>query len=198
MPPGCFRESALAHRYLDGLSGLEIGGSAHNAFGLDTRNVDYTGDLTTVFKREEIKRCGRALPVDIVASGDAVPLPDKSVAFVISSHVIEHFHDPVTALLEWQRLATQYVYIICPQRDALPDDRVLPLTTLSEVERRHATPEPCTCAAQSSHCTRWTSATLAALCATLGYTVLEVQDPDDKVGNGFALVLAVPPSPPAP
>ena len=35
-----FRESAIAHKYLDGLKGIEIGGSAHNPFGLDTINVD--------------------------------------------------------------------------------------------------------------------------------------------------------------
>ena len=35
-----FQESALAHELLDGLSGLEIGGGMHNAFGLDTLNVD--------------------------------------------------------------------------------------------------------------------------------------------------------------
>lgn len=35
-----FRESPLAHRLLDGLTGLEIGGAAHNAFGLDVLNVD--------------------------------------------------------------------------------------------------------------------------------------------------------------
>ncbi len=44
-----FRESQLAHKYLDGLKGLEIGGSEHNSFGLDTLNVDYTDDMTTVF-----------------------------------------------------------------------------------------------------------------------------------------------------
>jgi hypothetical protein len=33
-------ESALAHRWLDGLHGVEIGGAAHNDFGLDTINVD--------------------------------------------------------------------------------------------------------------------------------------------------------------
>src|SRR5665213_800939 len=49
-----FKESAMAHKLLDGLEGLEIGGSAHNAFGLKTRNVDYCGDMT-VFKEEEIK-----------------------------------------------------------------------------------------------------------------------------------------------
>jgi len=41
-----FKESALAHKLLDGLAGLEIGGSAHNSFGLKTRNVDYTAELT--------------------------------------------------------------------------------------------------------------------------------------------------------
>ena len=35
-----FQESQLAHQLLDGLTGLEIGGAAHNAFGLDTMNVD--------------------------------------------------------------------------------------------------------------------------------------------------------------
>ena len=36
-----FKESALAHKYLDGLKGLEIGASAHNPFGLDTVNDVY-------------------------------------------------------------------------------------------------------------------------------------------------------------
>lgn len=41
-----FQESALAHKLLDGLNGIEIGGSAHNSFGLNTRNVDYTKQMT--------------------------------------------------------------------------------------------------------------------------------------------------------
>ena len=40
-----FKDSQLAHKYLDGLKGLEIGGSAHNPFNLDTLNVDYTDDI---------------------------------------------------------------------------------------------------------------------------------------------------------
>ena len=39
-----FRENALAHKLLDGLRGIEIGSSAHNAFGLNTLNVNYTDD----------------------------------------------------------------------------------------------------------------------------------------------------------
>ena len=56
-----FRESTLAHNYLDGLVGIEIGGSAHNAFGLKTRNVDYTADMNTVYKQAEVKMCGEAM-----------------------------------------------------------------------------------------------------------------------------------------
>ena len=34
-----FKEHILAHKFLDGLQGLEIGAAAHNPFGLKTRNV---------------------------------------------------------------------------------------------------------------------------------------------------------------
>ena len=54
-----FPESALAHKYLDGLKGIEIGGSAHNPFGLDTINVDYTDDMTTIYKKWRLSIVGR-------------------------------------------------------------------------------------------------------------------------------------------
>ncbi len=53
-----FPESSLAHKYCLG-KGLEIGGSAHNPFGLHTMNVDFTDSLETEFKKEEIRQCGR-------------------------------------------------------------------------------------------------------------------------------------------
>jgi hypothetical protein len=86
-----FPESKLAHELLGGLKGLEIGGSAHNAFGLDTLNVDYTNAMDTIFKKSEIEFCGVAMPVDLIADGDRIPVPDKSFHYIISSHVIEHF-----------------------------------------------------------------------------------------------------------
>ena len=101
--PMKFKESALAHKLLDGLEGIEIGGSAHNSFGLKTRNVDYR-DGMTIYKEEEIRQCGQVLPVDILAPGDELPLADNSVDFVLSSHVIEHFPDPIKALKEWRRV----------------------------------------------------------------------------------------------
>lgn len=79
-----FKESVLAHSLLDGLKGVEIGASAHNPFGLDTVNVDrYPGD-DTVFKKEEIKLCGHAAAVDVVAPGDKLPFPDKSLFVSVS------------------------------------------------------------------------------------------------------------------
>jgi ubiquinone/menaquinone biosynthesis C-methylase UbiE len=56
--------------------------------------------------------------VDIVSPGDQLPLDDNSVDFVISSHVIEHFPDPIKALKEWYRVVKPggYLYIIAPRR----------------------------------------------------------------------------------
>lgn len=184
-----FGESDLAHHYLDGLEGLEIGGSAHNAFGLNVRNVDYTADMDTIFKRQEVSLCGEAMPVDIIASGDALPLPDKSVDFVISSHVIEHFFDPIKALKEWERVATKYIYVICPKRDALPSDVEKPITLLDELLARHRGEIQPPVVDTHEHYTRWTLGTFLEMCETVGLRVIDSQETDDKVGNGFAVVI---------
>ena len=184
-----FKESALAHKLLDGLEGLEIGGSAHNSFGLKTRNVDYTAELTC-FKQEEIKLCGEALPVDIVSPGDKLPLEDSSVDFVISSHVIEHFPDPIKALKEWYRVVKPggYLYIIAPHKERT-FDKERNRSTLAELIERHETgrvPETL-----NDHCSVWITEDFVELIHWLGWNVLHVQDTDDKVGNGFAVVVQV-------
>ena len=184
-----FKESALAHRLLDGLEGLEIGGSAHNSFGLKTRNVDNTNELTP-FKQEEIKLCGEALPVDVVSPGDQLPLEDNSVDFVISSHVIEHFPDPIKALREWYRVVKPggYLYIIAPHKERT-FDKERSRTTLAELIERHETgkqPE-----ILNEHCSVWITEDFVELIRWLGWNILHVQDVDDKVGNGFTVVIGV-------
>src|SRR5690348_7834073 len=61
--------SGFADRYLRGLRGVEIGASANNAFFLDTINVDYRPDPSTV--AAQLRYAGRVAPVDVVARADA-------------------------------------------------------------------------------------------------------------------------------
>jgi hypothetical protein len=189
-----FRESSLAHQLLDGLMGLEIGGAAHNAFGLDTLNVDrfpIGSPGHKAYAEEQINLCGEVMPVDIVAPGDKIPVKDQSYDFVISSHVIEHFYDPIAAIKEWQRIARQYVYIICPHRDALESDRDKPLTELSELLDRHKV--GANIEATDDHHSRWTPDSFLKMCSWINHgtqwSVVTYQINDDKVGNGFTVVL---------
>jgi SAM-dependent methyltransferase len=174
------------HRWLDGLRGLEIGASAHNDFGIDARNVDRYGDMDTVYKREERKLCGRMRPVDVVAPGDALPFDNRSVDFVFTSHVLEHIADPIGALAEWRRVSRRYVLVIVPHRDRT-FDRDRPLTPLHELlERRRAGLR----SGEDRHWSVWTCESFLAMCEAAGLPVLDHLDPDDKIGNGFAVVLA--------
>jgi glycosyltransferase involved in cell wall biosynthesis/SAM-dependent methyltransferase len=194
-----FPESKLAHQYLDGLEGLEIGGSSHNPFGLKTKNVDYTADMTTVHKAEEVKMCGRALGVDIVAPGDALPVADGSQDFVISSHVIEHFFDPIKAIKEWLRVVRPggYIFIIAPHKERT-FDKERARTPLAELLDRHSGKISPPAVDTHHHYTIWTTEDLLELCRHLELNVVASQDRDDKVGNGFSVVIqkapqAIPP-----
>ncbi|HTP49828.1 MAG TPA: methyltransferase domain-containing protein [Anaeromyxobacteraceae bacterium] len=192
-PPSwrCSRESALAHRLFDGLEGIEIGGSAHNPFGLKTRNVDYTDDMTTEFKLEEERNCGRSLPVDIVAPGDRLPLPDESVDFVVSSHVLEHFFDPIGALQEWYRVVrpSGCIFTIVPHKERT-FDRDRPRTTLAElVDRHQGRVKMAEGVDLHTHHSVWITEDAVELVRHLGWKLVAVQDRDDKVGNGFTFVV---------
>ena len=183
-----FSESAIAHKYLKGLKGLEIGGSSHNPFGLDTLNVDVTNSFDTVFKQQEIQLCGEALKVDIITNGDNIPVEDKSFDFVISSHVIEHFKNPITALKEWQRIARKYIFIICPHKERTFDkDRELTNIFelfyfyhdfLKEIE-----------ANGNEHYTVWDLNTFLEMLIKLKFKIEYANNIDDKVGNGFMVLI---------
>lgn len=186
-----FKESVLAHRYLDGLKGIEIGGSAHNPFGLDTINVDFYESMDTPFKEEEISRCGEALVVDVVAPGDALPFPDKSFDFIISSHVIEHFFDPIKALKEWERVATKYIFIIFPNKKRT-FDKHRPLTTLEELIARHDG-SIINEGNFDDHHSVWVLANFMDLMRYLNFKVIEIEDPDKKAGNGTTILIQLTP-----
>lgn len=185
-------ESALAHHYLDGLSGIEIGGAMFNPFGLNTLNVDYTDDYNSIFKAEEIKYCDAYMKVDIVASGDDLPFKDNTLDFVLSSHVIEHFYDPIRAMEEWFRVVKPggFVYIIAPHKERT-FDRDRPRTTLEELIERHLNPiDPAI--DDHHHWSVWITADFLEFCNHFKWPVINYQDVDDKVGNGFTIVIQKP------
>lgn len=181
------RKSALAEKYLNGLRGLEIGGGAHNSFGLNTLNVDYTDELTE-YKKMEIESCGEALWVDIIANGDDLPFKDKTVDFVVSSHVIEHFFDPIKALLEWKRVAKKYILIVCPHKDRT-FDKDKEVTPLQELIDRHEGRLPDKDPENHSHHSIWRTADFLELCNYLNLEVVDYLDVDSKVGNGFEVMI---------
>lgn len=179
------RRSAIADRYLGNLVGIEIGGSSQNAFGLVTRNVDFTASPDTVFKRHEQRLAGYAMPVNIVALADELPLLDGSVDFVLTSHVLEHMWRPVAAIREWARVTRSggYVFAIIPHPDRT-FDRGRPPTPLAEILGRTGRPPP-----PQDHVNVFRPETIAAVFAAAGgLRIVEIQEPDDKVGNGFAVV----------
>jgi SAM-dependent methyltransferase len=181
------REYELAARYLGGLSGVEIGGCAHNRFPVDAINIDRYAQMDTIYKDEERRLSGTALAVDLVAPGDDLPLEDNSVDFVLASHVIEHFPDPIKALLEWNRVATDYIFLVVPHRDRTFDsDREL--TPVDELLERHASGFR---SDEDRHWSVWNCESFVELCQRIGLTVVETEDPDKKVGNGFAVVISV-------
>ena len=183
-----FPESNVAHEYLDHLEGIEIGEAAHNAFGLNTINVDKFGEddpRGQVYRDAQRELCGAVAGVNVVASGDDLPFADKSYDFVLSSHVVEHFYNPIAALREWCRVARKYVFLIVPQRDALESDRDKPLTTLEEMKARQAGPS----FESDEHHSRWTVDSFVEMCQAYGFKVIYAAGPDDKVGNGFTVII---------
>lgn len=198
-----FPESKLAHEYLDGLKGIEIGGSAHNHFNIkDCINVDWTDDLTTSFKLAEIDLCGECLPVDVVAEGDKLPFPNDTWDYVINSHVIEHLPDTIGALIEWARVVKPggLLYLVIPIRDENPDDARHPYTTLEHFaadffagEDIYTHPYPDGFGLRG-HLHFYNIDLFLKLISTYFpkvFQVVETLKKDDRVGNGFTVVLRV-------
>jgi len=190
-----FQESKLAHKYLDGLKGIEIGGSAHNPFGLDTINVDiYPGD-DTEYKRQEQELCGEKLKVDAVAPAWKLPFDDNSFDFVLNSHVIEHCWDVIGTIKEWVRVARKYIFFVVPHVDRT-FDKGRPLTGYDELLKRHLVRNE-EKEKEDRHHSVWNTDSFVAMLyrgisdGLFDGEIVDVMDVDDKVGNGFMVVFRV-------
>jgi hypothetical protein len=192
-----FQDSRLAHILLDGLRGIEIGGSAHNSFNLPhCLNVDYCGDEDTIFKKAEIELCGSAMKIDIVSEGDDLPFKDQSLDYVISSHVVEHYFDPIKAMKEWYRIIKPggYIFTIAPHIDRVPDEHRTSVTPLEVMIERHRTgirteEDDAMAGGARGHHSVFNLENFLELCSYLQYRVIATEDPDKKVGNGFTVVI---------
>lgn len=137
--PIYFKESAIAHQFLDGLNGIEIGGNTQNSFGLETSgggyaNVDFDATQGAKWQTGDFP----SKLVNIVADGDNLPFKDNSLDYVISSHVLEHFFDPIQTIKEWLRVVHPggYVFFIVPHKERTYDKQ-RPVTSVQELKDRH-------------------------------------------------------------
>jgi ubiquinone/menaquinone biosynthesis C-methylase UbiE len=190
-----FKDSILAHKYLDNLTGIEIGGSAHNPFNLPhCINVDYTDSMENPFKLLEYSYCGEKAPVDVVAFASELPFKNESYDYVISSHLIEHLFDPISAMNEWERVIKPggYIFTIVPTKEAVPTE-IRPITTLKELITRHENRfkfelDEYMKTLTQGHFTVFDLKLFLEMCQYLDIEVIEKLEKDDKVGNGFCVV----------
>src|SRR5215471_12827005 len=203
--PQVFPPHWLAHELLDGLSGLEIGASAHNPFGLKTRNV--ASREGNEFYAEQQRALGvEPAHVDIWAMGDRIPVPDRSEDFVLSSHVLEHLPNVVVALLEWNRIVRDggYVFMIVPLKGALPQDTGRALTSLDHFIECYQQkwsldthPTDGVPGGRMGHYHTFTPDSLTDVVDWMranrlcDWQLVAREDVDSKVGNGFTLVFRV-------
>ena len=185
-----FKDSALAHYFLDGKEGVEIGGAAHNPFNIaGCKNVDYTDSMETIFKKAEIANCGEAMKVDIVADGAKLPFASESLDYIVSSHVMEHFYDPIGVLEHWMEILRPggIIFAIIPHKDRTFDTN-RKCTTQKELVQRHMNPN-LKIEDTHEHYSVWRTADFLEMCKHMGLNVVASQDIDDKVGNGFTVVI---------
>jgi len=183
----------LAKKYCVG-EGIEIGGSAGNAFpGINSKNVDLGDESWEFYKAEQIKESGDYMPIDIQANGDEIPVDNGSQDFVINSHVIEHFENPIKAMVEWDRVTKigGHIFIIAPHKERT-FDKEKPRTKLSEVVQKWKEKVPNS--DHSKHFGIWITRDFINLInwmtatGVVKWKIIEIEDQDSKIGNGFTVV----------
>lgn len=174
-----FPESNVAKKYLQGLKGVEIGASSHNPFNLDTINVDNERFYKN-YEKEQIRFTGHPAKVDVFADACKLPFQDKEFDFVINSHVLDRIWRPDLAIKEWCRVSKQYIFLIIPNEN--------PKTTADEIlKRKHVD------IYDDNKYNFWDVKLFTDFIYFLKeyVEIVEVLNSDDKVGNGFCVVLRV-------
>ena len=189
------RNSEIVNKYLLGLKGVEIGGSSFANYGIDAINIDRVDIIKTdinnfYFKDQIMSHVNYIKKVDLISDGYNLPFKDNTLDFVFTSHVLEHFYDPIKTLQEWYRVVKSggYVFMIIPHKERTFDkDRER--TTLNELISRHnqkiKTEEQFT----DKHHSVWITEDVLELCKYLNMNVVEYHDMDDCRQDGFIIVI---------
>lgn len=103
--------------------GLEIGAHALPTPGLNPFFTDSVATYACVAGR-----------VDFLSDARALPLPDDTLDYLCSSHVIEHLSDPLAALHEWHRVLRPggFLYLVAPDK-RVTFDAPRPVTTAAHL-----------------------------------------------------------------
>lgn len=181
--------SNLLDTYLNkkNLKGIEIGSVLYHSLGINSIFVDYTDSLDIPYRKYELKTFGKTLNIDVVAFGDDLPFEDNSLDYVLTSHVIEHFYDPIKALKEWFRVIKPggYIAMIVPHK--LRNDGHVNATSVKKIIDRHFSTPPSEFI--DTHHAQYDLESMLELCKYMNFNVVEAQDPDDRYGNGFTIII---------
>jgi SAM-dependent methyltransferase len=96
--------------------GLEIGGSVGNEFGLLTKNLDIPNENDN---KLQVDNCGLFMPIDYKRNTEKTKLRSKRFDYIVSSHVLEHIGDPISVLLEWNRILKKWgiLFLVLPHKE---------------------------------------------------------------------------------
>lgn len=87
--------------------GVEVGAHARPVEGLTPYYTDAVADFA-----------GTAGRVDFLSDARALPIADRALDYLCSSHVLEHLPDPIAALHEWHRVLKPggWLYLVVPDK----------------------------------------------------------------------------------
>lgn len=204
-----FGPSHLAFKYCVG-EGVEVGASTHNPFNIKgcrnvapSNGVDYVYEKDIedylLYKNAQLKLGGEVAQVDLVGDFRHLPVPDASLDYIISSHVIEHEPNPIAVYVESYRALKEGGVFFCifPKRNAATLDACRPLTTLDqflECFKEDVTPLKSSQTWRQHYHVYSLQSMLKLInwinISGLAYFQIEaVEETDSKIGNGHTVVL---------